>query len=191
MHRARVSENQPSAGGRRLTVACAPLAGAALGASVAVNGVCLTVSAADGATLAFDVVPETLSRTNLGALREGDEVNVEPSLRVGDEIGGHLVYGHVDATTVVLSNPVEGQGHRLVCVTPPALAQLIAEKGYVALDGVSLTIASIAQGQFSVVLIPETIARTTLGHAVAGSTLNLEADPLARYVAHALGVPRH
>jgi riboflavin synthase len=185
-HLAPVASCEPSRGGRRLVIDCAPLASSALGSSIAVNGACLTVSAVDGTRIAFDVVPETLSRTNLGDLQAGDLVNLESSLRIGDELGGHLVYGHVDATTVVLGKHAEGQGCRIWCVTPAALAPLIAEKGYVTLDGVSLTVAAVEEGQFAVALIPETLARTTLGKKDAGSALNLEADPIARYVAHVL-----
>ena len=149
------------------------------------NGVCLTV-VDDGDPLVFDVVPETVSRTNLGELRSNDSVNLEASLRAGDPIGGHLVYGHVDATTVVLSKVKEGDGARMWCVTPPELAQLIAEKGSVALEGVSLTVAAVREGEFAVALIPETLAKTTLGDVEEGSSLNLETDPIARYAVHAL-----
>lgn len=169
-----------------MTVECAELRDAQLGASIAVNGVCLTLAALDGARLSFDVVPETIARTNLGALAPGDAVNIERSVRLGEELGGHLVYGHVDATTVVLSKHAEGNGARMWCVIPPGQDDVIAEKGYVTLDGVSLTIASLAPGQFSVALVPETLARTTLGSVEAGSALNFEADPIARYVAHVL-----
>jgi riboflavin synthase len=131
-------------------------------------------------------VPETLARSNLGDLQAGDAVNLEASLRAGNEIGGHLVYGHVDATTVVLGKHPEGSGFRLWCVTPANLAPLIAEKGYIALDGVSLTVAALAEGEFAVALVPETIKRTTLGRKETGSALNLEVDPIARYVVHAL-----
>jgi riboflavin synthase len=181
-----VISSEPSSGGKRLVIDCANLRSAVVGASVSINGVCLTVTSADGPRIAFDVVPETLSRSNLGELQAGDPVNVEPSLRLGDEVGGHFVYGHVDATTVVLGKHAEGMSFRMWCVTPPALEPMIAEKGYVALDGVSLTIAAIAEGQFAVALIPETLARTTLGRKDAGSALNLEADPIARYVVHNL-----
>ena len=155
------------------------------GDSIAINGVCLTV-VDDGDPLVFDVVPETVSRSNLGELRVGDRANVEASLRAGDPIGGHIVYGHVDATTIVIGKSKEGEGARMWCMTPPAMRALIAEKGSVALEGVSLTIASVREGEFAVALIPETLARTTLGDVDEGSTLNLEADPIARYVAHAL-----
>ena len=175
-------------GGLTLAVEADDFAGARQGDSIAVNGVCLTV-VEPGRVLTFDVVPETQSRTNLGELRQGDPVNLEGSLRVGDEIGGHLVYGHVDATTVVLGKHAEGAGCRIWCVTPPTLEPVIAEKGSVALDGVSLTVADVREGEFAVALIPETLARTTLGRKDAGSVLNLEADPIARYVAHVLKRP--
>ena len=172
-------------GGVTLSVQAATEMAATRGDSVAVNGVCLTV-VEPGRVMTFDVIPETLSRTNLGELQPGDPVNLESSLRVGDELGGHLVYGHVDATTVVLSTRREGQGIRVWCVTPPSFSPLVAEKGSVALDGVSLTVAQVADGEFAVALIPETLAKTTLGRKDAGSVLNLEADPIARYVAHIL-----
>ncbi len=156
------------------------------GDSVAINGVCLTVKKVGRSGLSFDLVPETLARSNLGTLRHGDEVNLEPSLRLGDQLGGHLVYGHVDATATVVSLQPEGQGMRLVCATPTHLAPLIAEKGYVCLDGVSLTVAAVREGSFAVVLIPETLKRTTLGRKVPGQALNIEADPVARYVAACL-----
>lgn len=172
-------------GGLRLSVRRPATVEAQRGDSIAINGVCLTVVDA-GDPLTFDVVPETVSRSNLRELRPGDGVNLETSLRAGDPIGGHLVYGHVDATTVVISKTKEGGGARVWCVTPPGLDKFIAEKGSVALDGVSLTVAAVREGEFAVALIPETLARTTLGTVEEGSTLNLEADPIARYVVHAL-----
>jgi riboflavin synthase len=158
----------------------------AAGDSIAVNGVCLTVTAVTPGELLFDVIPETLARSDLGALRPSDEVNVELSLRLGDALGGHLVYGHVDAATTILRVEPEGLGSRIWCSTPPGLERLIADKGYVCLDGVSLTVAATAPGRFAVALIPETLKRTTLGRKTAGSSLNVEVDPVARYVAAAL-----
>lgn len=130
-------------------------------------------------------MPETLARTNLGKLVPGDVVNLEPSLRVGDALGGHLVYGHVDATTTIQKKIPEGPGFRVWCSTPPAAEPMIVAKGYVALDGVSLTVAEVGQDRrsFAVALIPETLKRTTLGKAEEGAVLNLEVDPVARYVA--------
>ena len=174
-------------GGMRLRIKPASALEAQRGDSIAVNGVCLTLVELDG-VLAFDVVPETLERSNLGDLHAGDTVNLETSLRAGDAIGGHLVYGHVDARAIVLARHAEGAGCRVICTTPPTLEPLIAEKGSVALDGVSLTVAAVGQGEFEVALIPETLEKTTLGRKEAGSVLNVEADPIARYVAHMLGL---
>lgn len=155
--------------------------GVASGDSVAINGACLTAVAADAQTMRFDVVPETVARTELGALRKGDPVNVELSMRVGDRIGGHFVYGHVDGTASILAKEPEGQGFRLHLVLPDALTPFIVEKGYVAVDGVSLTVASVTSERFTVALIPETVRRTTLGSKGPGDRVNLEVDPIARY----------
>ena len=164
-HLGTVVANESSSGGRHLVIeARAAIAeGVEPKDSIAVNGVCLTVTKAGKRRLAFDVVPETLARSTLGSLREGDRVNVELSLRVGDRIGGHFVYGHVDATTEIVKRAAEGQGERLTLATPRELRRFIVEKGYIALDGVSLTIAGVADGRFEIALIPETTARTTLG----------------------------
>jgi riboflavin synthase len=150
-----------------------------------VNGACLTLVASRDGTLEFDVVPETLARTNLGTLKPGDTVNLEASLRIGDALGGHLVYGHVDATTNVLKKMPEGPGFRMWCSIPPGAEPMIVAKGYVALDGISLTVAEVAKDRrsFAVALIPETLGRTTLGTSREGAVLNFEADPIARYVA--------
>jgi riboflavin synthase len=153
--------------------------------SICVNGVCLTVVSRDDETATFDVVPETLGRSNLGTLRAGDRVNLELSLRVGDRLGGHLVYGHVDATVAIRSKVPEGQGYRIFVSRPPELTRCVVEKGCVALDGVSLTVASVGPEHFEVAVIPETASRTTLGTKVSGSLLNLEIDPIARYAVDA------
>ena len=155
--------------------------GVALGDSVAVNGACLTVVGFDARTMRFDVVPETVARTGFDRLRAGDRLNVELSLRVGDRIGGHFVYGHVDGTASILAKEPEGQGFRLHVVLPDALAPFIVEKGYVAVDGVSLTVASCDRERFTIALIPETARRTTLGTKGPGDRVNLEIDPVARY----------
>ena len=162
--------------------------GVAIGDSVAINGACLTVVAFDARTMRFDVVPETVARTGFEALRAGDRVNVELSLRVGDRLGGHLVYGHVDASASILAKTSEGQGFRLHVVLPDTLASLIVEKGYVAVDGVSLTVASVTADHFTIALIPETARRTTLGAKGPGDRVNLEADPVARYAQGAMAV---
>jgi riboflavin synthase len=152
--------------------------------SIAIDGVCLTAVAIGGEVVTFDVVPETLERSTLGERIPGETVNVEYALRVGDRLGGHFVYGHVDAAPRVLLRRPEGQGERLRVESPLAAGPMLAVKGFVALDGVSLTIAAAGEGWFEVALIPETLARTTLGARLPGSRVNLEFDPLARY-AHA------
>ena len=151
--------------------------------SIAIDGVCLTVTNVDGGALSFDVVPETLARSTLGDRVPGDRVNVEFALRAGDRIGGHFVYGHVDAVARVLFRAREGQGERVRFELPAALAFGIVEKAFVAIDGVSLTVAAAGTDWFEVAVIPETLARTTLGERASGGTVNLEIDPLARYAA--------
>ena len=177
-----------AARGMRLVVEApgAIVDGVASGDSIAIDGVCLTVTAHDARTLTFDIVPESVVRAGFGALRAGAGVNVELSLRLGDRLGGHLVYGHVDATAAILAKAPEGQGHRLTIERPPGIAAMIAEKGYIAVDGVSLTVASVAADRFTVALIPETERRTTLGGKDAGARVNLEADPVARYAIAAI-----
>lgn len=157
-----------------------------VGDSIAVDGVCLTASQINGDAIAFDVVLETLARSTLGERQPGDVVNLEYSLRAGDRIGGHFVYGHADATGRVLARGPEGQGERIRIERPSALAFAIVEKAFVAVDGVSLTVAAAGDDWFEIALIPETRARTTLGSKRVGSRVNLEADPLARYVRAAL-----
>ena len=176
----------------RIAVECPEVAATAKsGASIAIDGVCLSVAGVSTSTMEFDVVPETLARSTLGGLRAGDMVNLEPSLRLGDPLDGQIVYGHVDATTTILRREREGPGYRISCATPPALAGLICEKGYIALDGVSLTVAEVESGRsFAVVLIPETLKRTTLGGKGPGAKLNVEADPVARYVASLIDAAR-
>ena len=168
-------------GGCMLSVAPSRPIDARRGDSIAVNGVCLTVTDVND-SLTFEVVPETLARTNLGGLGNGDMVNIETSLRAGDQIGGHLVYGLIDATTIVLSLHPEGHGARLRCVTPRELTPLIAEKGAVALDGVSLTVAALDGARLTVALIPATRESTTLGDAAVGRRLNVEVDILAKHL---------
>lgn len=154
--------------------------------SIAIDGVCLTATAIEGEIIRFDVIPETLACSTLGERARGELVNVEYALRAGDRLGGHLVYGHVDATARVLLRTPEGQGERLRFEAPALISRMIAPKGFVALDGVSLTVAAVEEGWFEVALIPETLARTTLGARLPGSRVNLEVDPIARYVHHFL-----
>jgi riboflavin synthase len=155
---------------------------AQVGDSVAVAGVCLTVVELDGERLAFDVVPETLSRTALGGVEAGGSVNLEPSLRVGDRLGGHVVQGHVDAVGSVRSVTEEGDSRRVWIDAPQAVLAYCIDKGSVAVDGVSLTVAAFDDDGFEVALIPHTLAVTTLGRVEPGDELNLEADVLGKVV---------
>jgi len=169
--------------GSRLVVGAPETAAtAALGDSVAVAGVCLTVVANENGRLAFDAVPETLSRTALGGLRPGGAVNVEPSLRVGDPLGGHVVQGHVDAVGRVRSVTPEGDGRRVWVDAPETVVRYCIEKGSIAVDGASLTIAAFDDDGFEVALIPHTLAVTTLGGLEPGDEVNLEADLLGKVV---------
>jgi riboflavin synthase len=178
----------PRQGGVRLTLRPTRLAvdELALGESVACSGACLSVVERSGGLLSFEAVPETLARTTLGAWRAGTRVNLERALALGDRLGGHLVQGHVDAVGEVLRRTVEGQGARLTILLPAELAPLVAEKGSIAVDGVSLTVAALAGDRFEVALIPDTLAHTTLGEAGPGTKVNLEADLLARHLARLL-----
>jgi riboflavin synthase len=172
-------------GGARLTLrpGALPVDALALGESVACSGVCLTVVERGSGLVSFDAVPETLARTTIGGWRPGSRVNLERALALGDRLGGHLVQGHVDAVGEVISRTAEGQGARLAVSLPAAIAALVAEKGSIAVDGVSLTVAAAGRDRFEVALIPETLARTTLGEARPGTKVNLEADVVARHVA--------
>ena len=149
--------------------------------SIAVNGVCLTATSVRDEIVTFDVIPETLARSTLGTLRPGDKVNLEYSLRFGDRMGGHCVYGHVDTSAAVLSRAQEGQGERVRIERPGDLASMIVDKAFVSVDGVSVTVAGAGDGWFELALIPETLSRTTLGERPVGSRVNLEVDPMARY----------
>lgn len=157
------------------------------GASVAVNGVCLTVTRSKGGALAFDVHEETWRRTSLGALSSGGRVNLEPSLKAGDELGGHIVSGHVDAAGEVLEVLPRAGGFVIMTFSlPEALEGLLAVKGSIAVDGVSLTVTAAGADRFSAALVPHTLKHTTLGAKKPGDPVNLEADMLARYVREAL-----
>ena len=150
---------------------------AALGDSVAIDGVCLTVVGAEPGRLSFDVVPETSSRVKVFAGR----VNVEPALRAGDPLGGHQVQGHVDGTGRVASVEPEGEGVRMRVELGPELVRYCVEKGSITLDGVSLTVAGLGAGAIEVALIPHTLAETTLSDRTPGDLVNVEVDVLAKY----------
>jgi riboflavin synthase len=155
---------------------------AKLGDSIALDGCCLTVVAIDGDKLGFDAGAETLSRTTLGKLAPGDPVNIETSLRVGDEMGGHFVTGHIDAIGTIDARQDDAEWSTLRIRAPKRLMPQIASKGSIAVDGVSLTLVDVVADQFSVALIPHTLKVTTLGRRGIGDLVNLETDVLAKYV---------
>lgn len=156
------------------------------GQSICVNGVCLTLAKKNGMTGRFDVVGETLLRTTLGTLGAGDPVNMEHSLRLGDLLGGHLVMGHVDAVGTIVRQVRKGKNLVWHIHVPRSLGKQIAEKGSIAVDGVSLTVASVSRDSFSAALVPHTLRVTTLGRKKPGDRVNLETDILAKYVARLL-----
>ena len=156
------------------------------GGSVAVNGACLTVVKKQGPVFYADVVPETRKRTNLGALTRGDEVNLELPLTAAATLDGHLVQGHVDATAEVTSVLQTRAGKEVTIGLPAQISRFVAEKGSIAVDGVSLTVAGVDRGTFTVALIPHTLEATIARHYKRGSRVNLEADIIARYVARNL-----
>jgi riboflavin synthase len=182
--RGRVATVEGGADGVRLVVDAPTTAEqAAIGDSVAVSGVCLTVTNLEDGRLAFDAVPETLARSSLSTLAPGDAVNLEPALRAGDSLGGHYVQGHVDGVGIVGKAEDRGTERRLEIAAPEELRRYIVEKGSIAVEGVSLTIAELAgETAFVVALVPHTLAATTLGDLEVGSKVNLEADVLAKYV---------
>jgi riboflavin synthase len=161
----------------------APLSGLALGESVSVSGACLTVVEARPGGFDADVTVETLARTTLGRLESGQPVNLERALRAGDRLGGHWVSGHVDGIAEVKRAEPAGDALDVLVATEPALLRYVATKGSVALDGVSLTVNSVSSDSFSIMLIPHTLAVTTLKNIAPGRLLNLEVDLVARYVA--------
>lgn len=153
-----------------------------LGASICCSGCCLTVVDKSENSFFFDVSMESQGRTIFGSLRVMDRINLEPSLRLGDELGGHLVSGHVDDVTKVLNIEEVGQSKRIEIALPPHLAQYVVEKGSVTIDGISLTVNQVTQDSFFVNIIPHTWENTTLSDRVKGDKVNLEIDMLARYV---------
>jgi riboflavin synthase len=176
-------DHRPAGDGARLRVATGWPAGAlALGDSVAVNGCCVTVAELGDGWFAADAVAETLRRTALGRLEPGDRVNLERPLAAGDRLGGHLVQGHVDGLGRVLARTAAGDGAELRVGLGPELARYVVEKGSVAVDGVSLTVAAVGADWFTVALIPHTLAVTTLGARAPGDEVQLEVDVLAKYV---------
>jgi riboflavin synthase len=168
--------------GARLRIRTGLAGELAEGDSVAVNGACLTAAAVDGDAFEADVMNQTLERTSLGPLREGSSVNLELPLRLSDRLGGHMVQGHVDGTGRIAEVSEDGLARRLRVEAPEEVRRYLVERGSVAVDGVSLTVASLGDGGFEVSLVPETLERTTLGEARTGTVVNLELDVIARYV---------
>ena len=184
-----VSVEQPAADFRTHTVELPEdMAGdLQTGASVAHNGCCLTVTETDGRTARFDLMAETLDKTNLGRLKAGDLVNLERAARFGDEIGGHLMSGHITATTEILRIERTEHNTTMHFALPAALKPYILPKGFVGLDGCSLTIGNVGEDSFCVHLIPETLRRTLFGTRQAGDTVNLEIDPQTQAVVDTVG----
>lgn len=157
------------------------------GDSVAVDGVCLTVSALVRSGFTVDVSRESLARSTLGSAQSGRRVNLERALRLGGRLGGHLVTGHVDAVGKIAENRPEGDFSRITISAPPMIMALVVEKGCIAVDGISLTVNEVQADRFSVMVIPETISRTTIVSKRPGAAVNLETDLLGKYVARLLG----
>jgi riboflavin synthase len=174
-------------GGARLRITTTFAGELAEGDSVAVSGACLTAVRLDGESFEADVMNQTLSLTTLGDLEAGDPVNLEPALRAGEPLGGHIVQGHVDAVGEVRSVTEDGFARRVRIGVPEGLERYLVEHGSVTVAGVSLTVAALDADWFEVSLIPETLARTTLGAVEAGARVNLEFDVVARYVERLLG----
>ena len=172
--------------GQLEVVPSTPFADLETGESIAVSGACLTVATVTDTGFRADVMPETLHRTTLGGLAPGSPVNLERALRVGDRVGGHMVTGHVDATGIVSAMREDGNARWVTIALPAELAELIAEKGCVAVDGISLTVVDVFESAFTVSLIPHTLLNTTAGAWKVGSLVNLEVDLIARYVARSL-----
>ena len=184
-----VKSLQPSGEGRDVAIVIQtawPTAEIAVGASIACNGCCLTVVDKGGDWLSFTASAETLSKTTIGRWRPGSRVNLEKSLRLGDELGGHLVSGHVDGVGAIAAMAADGGSRRVRIRPPPHLMAFIAAKGSIAVDGVSLTVNDVDADAFGVNIIPHTAAVTNFGAAKLGDPVNLEIDLLARYVARIL-----
>jgi riboflavin synthase len=176
----------------RLTISATRLEAGALktGDSICVQGCCLTATEVSGRRFAADVSRETLALTTLGALRAGAAVNLEPALRAGDALGGHLVSGHIDGVGTVLAVREDARSRRLSIGLPASLARFVAPKGSIAMDGVSLTVNEVDTASFGVNIIPHTQLVTTLGALAVGAPVNLEVDLVARYLARLLALPQ-
>jgi riboflavin synthase len=180
----RVCAVVPNAGGARIEIdAVTVLDDATIGASIAVNGCCLTVVELGDGHWAADAVVETLARTNLGALTAGDPVNLERPVRLADRLGGHLVQGHVDGTGALRTREPQSDGSELLGFSaPPEVLRYVVHKGSITVDGISLTVAAVHDDGFQIAVIPHTLVVTTLGARKAGALVNLEVDLIAKYV---------
>lgn len=181
-----VSGITPAASGYRVSIRTALAPDLSLGESVAVNGVCLTVTSVEGGLLHADIGPETARVTTLGTLRPDQAVNLERSMRADARFGGHFVQGHVDATGVVEALRQDGDAQWLTIAFPPGVAPLLITKGSVCVDGISLTVAALREGQFDVMIIPYTWAHTNLSSVRERDRVNLECDMIGKYVARSL-----
>ena len=177
-----VESTERSDAGARLRVRAALAADLAAGDSVAVNGVCLTAAMLGDGGFEADVMNRTLELTTLGSLGAGDRVNLEPALRAGDPLGGHIVQGHVDAAAEVRAVTDDGFARRVEVALPAGLERYVVERGSIAIEGVSLTVTALDGGTVTLSLIPETLERTTLGSLARGDRVNVELDQIARYV---------
>jgi riboflavin synthase len=186
----RVAALEVTDAGARLQIETPLVAELSAGDSIAVNGVCLSAAAFRDGSFVVDAMNETLSRTSLGRLEPGAEVNLELPLRASDRLDGHVVQGHVDGVGAVADVASDGFARRIRIDAPPSVLRYVIEKGSIAVDGVSLTVAELDDRSFTVSLIPETLQRTNLGRAGAGDTVNLEVDVLAKYVEKLTGEGR-
>jgi riboflavin synthase len=186
----RVAALELTDAGARLRIETPLVAELNAGDSVAVNGVCLSAASFRDGSFVADAMNETLSRTSLGRLEPGAEVNLELPLRASDRLGGHVVQGHVDGVGSVADVVSDGFARRIRIEAPSSVLRYVIEKGSIAVDGVSLTVAELDDRSFTVSLIPETLQRTNLGHAGAGDSVNLEVDVLAKYVEKLMGEGR-
>ena len=168
--------------GARLRIETSLATELAEGESVAVGGVCLTATSVQGSSFGADVMEQTLALSTLGGLETGSAVNLELPLRASDRLGGHIVQGHVDGTATVVSTEDEGFARRLAFELPEELSSLVVERGSIAIEGVSLTVAAVGEDWVEVALIPETLERTTLGELEPGARVNVECDLMARYL---------
>lgn len=188
-HVGKVTAVEAGADLTRLRIDSGPLDDVEVGHSVSVNGVCLTAVSTGPAALEVEVVPETLSRTSLGALSEGSPVNLERAMAASGRFDGHIVQGHVDGVGTVSGVTADDDGSRMTIELPDDLVRYVVEKGSITVDGVSLTVAAVKGASFQVALIPHTLAMTTLGLRKEGDLVNLEADVLAKYVERLMQAP--